>query len=50
LGVALKRKWVVQDLDSRALGVTSLGSRELAARFGLLLGAQGGCIKRLGLA
>jgi DNA-binding transcriptional ArsR family regulator len=42
LGVALKRKWVVQDLDSRALGVTSLGSRELVARFGLLLGAQGG--------
>jgi DNA-binding transcriptional ArsR family regulator len=33
--VALKRKWVVQDLDSRALGVTSLGRREMLARFGL---------------
>ncbi len=35
LKVALKRKWVVQDLDSRALGVTSLGRREMLARFGL---------------
>ncbi|MGC9947574.1 MAG: helix-turn-helix transcriptional regulator [Bryobacteraceae bacterium] len=35
LNVALKRKWVVQDLDSRALGVTSLGRREMLARFGL---------------
>jgi DNA-binding transcriptional ArsR family regulator len=35
LGVALKRKWVTQDLDSRALGVTSLGRREMLARFGL---------------
>jgi DNA-binding transcriptional ArsR family regulator len=35
LKVALKRKWVVQDLDSRALGVTSLGRREMQARFGL---------------
>jgi hypothetical protein len=25
LKVALKRKWVTQDLDSRALGITSLG-------------------------
>jgi DNA-binding transcriptional ArsR family regulator len=33
--VALKRKWVVQDLDSRALGVTNLGRREMLARFGL---------------
>lgn len=35
LGVALKRKWVVQDLDSRALEVTSYGKREMAARFGM---------------
>ena len=35
LKVALKRKWVVQDLDSRALGVTSLGRREILARFGV---------------
>jgi len=35
LNVALKRKWVVPDLDSRALGVTSLGRREILARFGL---------------
>ena len=35
LSVALKRKWVVQDLDSRALTVTSTGRREMLARFGL---------------
>jgi DNA-binding transcriptional ArsR family regulator len=35
LKVALKRKWVVQDLDSRALEVTSVGRRELLARFGI---------------
>jgi DNA-binding transcriptional ArsR family regulator len=33
--VALKRKWVVPDLDSRALDVTSLGRREILTRFGL---------------
>ena len=33
--VALKRKWVTQDLDSRALAVTSLGRREIMARFGV---------------
>jgi hypothetical protein len=37
LKVALERKWVVADLDSRALGVTSLGRRELRARFSLPL-------------
>jgi DNA-binding transcriptional ArsR family regulator len=37
LGIALKRKWVVQDLDSRALGVTNLGRREMLTRFGLHL-------------
>jgi DNA-binding transcriptional ArsR family regulator len=35
LRIALKRKWVVQDLDSRALGVTSVGRREMLTRFGL---------------
>jgi DNA-binding transcriptional ArsR family regulator len=35
LKVALKRKWVTQDLDSRALEVTSLGKREMLARFGV---------------
>jgi len=35
LKVALKRKWVIQDLDSRALGVTSFGRRELLTRFGV---------------
>jgi len=35
LTTALRRKWVSQDLDSRALGVTSRGRREMAARFGL---------------
>jgi DNA-binding transcriptional ArsR family regulator len=35
LNAALKRRWVVQDLDSRALGVTSLGRREMLARLGL---------------
>ncbi len=35
LNVALKRRWVVQDLDSRALDVTSLGRREMQTRFGV---------------
>jgi len=40
LGAALlkavqKRKWVIQDLDSRALAVTTLGRREIHTRFGL---------------
>lgn len=35
LDLALKKKWVAQDLDSRALRVTSLGQRELKARFGI---------------
>jgi len=37
LKIALKNKWVVQDLDSRVLGVTSLGRREILTRFGLLV-------------
>ncbi len=35
LKIALKRKWVVQDLDSRALEITTLGRREMRHRFGL---------------
>jgi DNA-binding transcriptional ArsR family regulator len=35
LKVALKRKWLVQELDSRALRLTPAGSREMRARFGL---------------
>jgi len=35
LKVALKRKWVTQDLDSRILSVTSFGRREMLARFAL---------------
>jgi DNA-binding transcriptional ArsR family regulator len=35
LNVALKRKWLVQDLDSRALSVTSFGRREMQSRFGV---------------
>jgi DNA-binding transcriptional ArsR family regulator len=33
--VALKRRWVARELDSRALTVTGVGRREMAARFGL---------------
>jgi hypothetical protein len=35
LKVALKRKWVIQDLDSRALSLTSHGRSEMQARFGV---------------
>lgn len=35
LKTALKKKWVVQELDSRALSITRVGQRELRARFGL---------------
>ncbi|HEY2152203.1 MAG TPA: helix-turn-helix transcriptional regulator [Vicinamibacterales bacterium] len=35
LSIALKRKWVVQDLDSRALAVTAVGHREFKSRFGV---------------
>jgi DNA-binding transcriptional ArsR family regulator len=35
LQVALKRSWVVQDLNSRALEVTRRGRREIEARFGV---------------
>ena len=37
LAVALKRKWVVRHLDSRALEITTAGRREFLTRFGLRL-------------
>lgn len=36
LTLALRRKWVVQDLDSRILTVTRVGWREMQARFGVV--------------
>ena len=35
LSAALQRRWVVPDLDSRALSVTRNGRREMLTRFGL---------------
>jgi DNA-binding transcriptional ArsR family regulator len=35
LTVAVKRKWVTQELDSRALTITRVGRREMLTRFGL---------------
>jgi DNA-binding transcriptional ArsR family regulator len=35
LKLALRKKWVTQDLDCRALAITSLGRREMLIRFGL---------------
>jgi hypothetical protein len=37
LSAALKRRWVVQDEDSRALRVTGTGRREMLTRLGLQL-------------
>jgi DNA-binding transcriptional ArsR family regulator len=35
LSLVLRKKWVTRDLDSRALGLTTTGRRELHARLGL---------------
>jgi hypothetical protein len=35
LTLFLNRKWLVQDLDSRALEVTSLGRRQMRSQFGI---------------
>jgi DNA-binding transcriptional ArsR family regulator len=35
LELALRKKWLVQDLDSRALRLTTEGRRDMQARFGL---------------
>jgi hypothetical protein len=37
LDAALKKKWLVRDLDSRALDITVAGRRELSAKFGIRL-------------
>ena len=37
LKLAIKKKWVSQDLDSRAIRVTNAGRREMLARFGVEL-------------
>jgi hypothetical protein len=37
LHVALKKRWVTQQLDSRILTLTAAGRREMQARFGLML-------------
>jgi DNA-binding transcriptional ArsR family regulator len=37
LKLAMKRKWVAQDLDSRAIHVTNTGRREMFTRFGVEL-------------
>jgi DNA-binding transcriptional ArsR family regulator len=38
--LALRRKWITQDLDSRALRLTRGGSRDLERRLGLRLGVE----------
>ncbi|AZF10943.1 Transcriptional regulator, ArsR family [Pseudomonas sp. R2-37-08W] len=43
LQTAMSRKWVIQDLDSRALAVTSKGRKELSDRFGIMLSSAKGC-------
>ncbi|WP_460146340.1 ArsR/SmtB family transcription factor [Pseudomonas sp. S2_A02] len=40
LQTAIKRKWVTQDLDSRALALTVLGRKELSSRFAVELPVQ----------
>lgn len=37
LQMVISRKWVIQDLDSRALGLTSKGREVLSGRFGITL-------------
>jgi DNA-binding transcriptional ArsR family regulator len=37
LSMALKKKWVIQDLDSRALSISSFGERQVFSRFGIKL-------------
>ena len=37
LQMAVRRKWVTQDLDSRALALTALGRKEINVQFGLTL-------------
>jgi hypothetical protein len=37
LSLALKKRWVSQDLDGRALTITRLGRKDLRARFGVAI-------------
>jgi hypothetical protein len=37
LEIALRRKWVSRDLDSRILSITRAGQREMQTRFGLTI-------------
>ena len=37
LKLALKRRWVIQDLDSRALSVTATGRRQILNHFGVTI-------------
>ena len=46
LQLGLKRRWIVQDPDSRALTVTSAGKREIPARLGVRLPAVAGSERR----
>jgi DNA-binding transcriptional ArsR family regulator len=41
LQTVIKRKWLTQDLDSRALALTTLGRKEISARFGLKVPVSG---------
>ena len=41
LQAAIKRKWLTQDLDSRALALTALGRKEISARFALKVPVSG---------
>ncbi|WP_095144429.1 MULTISPECIES: helix-turn-helix transcriptional regulator [unclassified Pseudomonas] len=40
LTIAIKRKWVTQDLDSRALALTATGRKEISRRFAIKLPVQ----------
>lgn len=40
LTIAIKRKWVTQDLDSRALALTATGRKEISRRFAIELPVQ----------
>jgi hypothetical protein len=40
LQTAIKRKWLTQDLDSRALALTATGRKELSSRFAVELPVQ----------
>ncbi|MNF14256.1 hypothetical protein D3C80_2164040 [compost metagenome] len=40
LTIAIKRKWLTQDLDSRALALTATGRKEISRRFAIELPVQ----------